>query len=83
MSDKRYTTIAQYQRATGLSYQTIKYGLESGQIRGVRTACGNWKIDTEADTHPDISVITQQLDSQGRMLRALCGHLGVQEGARV
>ena len=58
-NDKRFVAIAEYQRITGLSYQTVKNALETGQLRGVRTEAGHWKIDTQADGNPDISALAR------------------------
>ena len=77
MSGKRFVTIAEYSRLSGLSYPTIKAALERGDLRGVRTEANFWKIDLQAESSPDMAAIAEQLDEQGRLLRALCGHLGV------
>ena len=74
---KRFVAIAEYQRISGLSYPTIKNALETGQLKGVRTEAGHWKIDTQDRGGADFSAITKRLDEQGQMLKALCGHLGV------
>ena len=42
---KQFVPIAEYQRMTGLSYPTIKNALETGQLRGIKTEAGHWKID--------------------------------------
>ena len=77
MQSKRYVSIAEYQRTKGLSYPTIKHGLETGQIRGVRTEAGHWKVDIADDGNHDANAIIKRLDAQQRLLTALCGHLGV------
>jgi len=77
---RRFVTIADYQRQTGLSYPTIKKALETGQLRGIRTEAGYWKIDIQADGKTDISAILQRLDVQECLLRALCEHLGMKLG---
>ena len=74
---KRFVTIAEYQRISGLSYPTVKNALETGQLKGVKTEAGHWKIDTHESGSTDTSVIVKRLDESERMLKALCGHLGV------
>ena len=77
MTNKRFVSIAEYQRMSGLSYQTIKAALERHELRGLRSESGHWKIDTAADGNADISALARQLDDQARMLAKLCRHLGV------
>ena len=77
MSGKRFVTIAEYSRLTGLSYPTIKAALERGELRGVRTEAGHWKIDLQSESSPDYSGLARQLEDQGRLLAKLCQHLGV------
>jgi len=77
---KRFVTISEYQRQTGLSYPTVKNALENGSLRGIRTEAGHWKIDTQADGNKDVSAIIRRLDAQDQLLNALCAHLGVKTG---
>ena len=77
---KRFIPIAEYQRQTGLSYQTVKHALDTGELRGVRTESGHWKIDTHADGNSDLSALIDRLDNQERLLSSLCAHLGVKVG---
>lgn len=74
---KRYVPIAEYQRMTGMSYPTIKNALETGQLKGIRTEAGHWKIDTAATEDKQTTAIIERLDTQERLLKALCGHLGI------
>ena len=77
---KRYIPIAEYQRQTGLSYPTIKNALETGQLKGIRTESGHWKIDAADTGDKATAAIMEQLNEQARLLQALCGHLGVKAG---
>jgi len=74
---KRYVPIAEYQRMTGLSYPTIKNALETGQLKGIRTEAGYWKVDTEDAGNKDAAIIMERLSEQNRLLKTLCGHLGL------
>ena len=74
---KRFVTLAEYQRMTGLSYPTVKNALETGELRGIRTEAGYWKIDVEVDGNTDVSILARRLDGVEGMLEALCCHLGV------
>ena len=74
---KRFLTIAEYCRATGLSYKTVKAALESGQLFGIKTESGNWKIDTQADINPDVGALASSIEEQGKLIKQLCKHLGV------
>ena len=74
---RRYVPIAEFQRMTGLSYPTIKNALETGQLNGIRTGAGHWKVDTEDVGSKDVTAIVERLNEQGQLLKALCGHLGL------
>jgi len=80
-NNKRFITIAECQRITGLSYPTIKHAAESGQIKAIKTESGHWKIDiTDISQNPTDKINTQiiiQLEGHEQLLKALCGHLGV------
>ena len=75
---KKFVPIAEYSRMTGLSYPTIKNALETGQLKGIKTEAGHWKIDA-SDTGGDTisAAIMERLDEQQKLLKALCGHLGL------
>jgi len=79
---KRYVPIAEYQRMTGLSYPTIKNALDTGQLKGIKTEAGYWKIDTEDLGNKDTVAIMERLNEQGQLLKALCGHLGLKQERR-
>ena len=70
--NKRFITIAEYQRISGLSYPTIKSALERGELKGIRTESGHWKIDTAAKANPETTAILERLDKTEKMLTALC-----------
>jgi len=75
--NKRFATIAEYQRITGLSYPTIKNAAETGKIKAIQTEAGHWKIDTLADMNMDTASLMERLEGQEKMLKTLCAHLGV------
>ena len=74
---KRYVAIAEYQRKTGLSYPTIKNALESGQLIGIKTEAGHWKVDLVTDGNADLMSVHGKLDGLERQIKALIEHLGV------
>ena len=72
--NKRFVTMSKFQRDTGLSYKTVKNALDTGQLKGIMTEAGHWKIDThDSDSNRDAANIVARLDEQGQMLKALCG----------
>ena len=81
--NKRFVTIAEYQRITGLSYQTVKNALDTGQLKGVRTEAGHWKVDTTDAGNKDATAIMERLDRQEQLLKSLCRHLGLTDRAVV
>jgi len=74
---KRFVPIEQYKKLSGLSYATIDYMCKSGQLRFVTTESGLRRIDTQEEGNTDTSAIIKRLDEAEKMLKALCGHLGV------
>ena len=78
---KRFVSIAEYSKLTGLSYPTVKNALETKQIKGVQTEAGHWKIDISDTGNKDTVAIMEQLNEQGRLLKALCRHLGLTKAA--
>ena len=76
-NQKRYVPIAEYQRQSGLSYSTVKQALETGQLRGIKTNCGKWKVDTEADKNPETIAIMQQLSGIEKAIQAICMQFNV------
>jgi len=73
---KRFVPMAEYQRITGLSYATVNHLCESGQLR-LTTESGLKRIDTQDDGSADATTIIKRLEEAERLLKALCGHLGV------
>ena len=74
---KRFVSIAEYQKLSGLSYPTIKNALEMGKIRGIQTETGLWKIDTNNSENRDTAMVVERLVKQEELLAKLCDHLGV------
>ena len=74
---KQYVPIVEGQRKTGLSYKTLKYAAETGQIPAIKTESGQWKICVTDTSNVDTASIITKLDEQQKLLKALCGHLGL------
>jgi len=74
--NKRFISIAEYQRKTGLSYASIKANIRNKTIRAVETESGQYRIDTAADG-PDLSAVLERLSVQEKLLNELCKHLGI------
>jgi len=68
-ASKRFITIAEYQRQTGLSYATVRHMLATGQLNYITTECGHEKIDTK--DHTDASLIFKRLDRLEDIVRAI------------
>ena len=80
-SQNRFVSIAEYQRLSGLSYPTVKAALEAGELFGVRTSSGHWRIQVMGDRNADVSFLLDRLEKSERLLRLLCSHLGVSSDA--
>ena len=81
---KRFIPIAEYCRRSGLSYPTVKNALETGQLRGIQTEAGHWKVDMQADTNPEIAAIQSQLQSIEKAIGAICRQFNVKiEGVKI
>ena len=70
--EKRFVSMKAYQDMTGLSYKTLKYMVDSGQIKHVYTEAGICKIDTHADSNTDISQVMDKLNEMQKLVIALC-----------
>ena len=46
-SPKRYVSVAEYQRMSGLSYPTVKKAIASGELKAFTTEAGHYRIDTQ------------------------------------
>ena len=68
---KRFVTIKRYQEMSGLSYATVDFMLKSGQLAYITTESGQRRVDTRA-RDADNTVILAKLDTQEKMLKALC-----------
>ena len=75
-STKRYVSVAEYQRLSGLSYPTIRKAIASGELKAVTTEAGHYRIDTQGQ-QTDYSAIIERLDKQERLIKALSCHFGV------
>ena len=73
----RFVPVAEYQRISGLSFPTVKHGLETGQLKGIKTEAGHWRVQLDDSGNTDTAAIVQRLDEQGQLLKALAVHLGV------
>ena len=72
---KRFIPMAEYQRISGLSYPTVKKALETGQLKGIKTECGHWRVDTQADS-PEYSAIHGEIQELKTMVKTLLGVFG-------
>jgi len=69
--DKRFVSIRQYQRISGLSYDLIKFALDTNQLKSIKSECGHYKIDTQAELGADISILMDKLNEMDRKISAL------------
>ena len=74
---KKYGSMAKGQEYYGVSYPTLKHALETGQIKGIKTEAGIWKVLLDDTCNTDTSAIVQRLEETERLLKSLCSHLGV------
>ena len=75
--NKRFLSIEEYRRQHGLSYKTVNFLLDSGQLPYVKTEGGLRKIDTQPGNSTDNRELIERLDRQERAISALIRHLGV------
>jgi len=69
--DKRFVSIRQYQRISGMSYDLIKFALDTNQLKAIKSECGHYKIDTQAEFGADISILMDKLNEMDRKISAL------------
>lgn len=77
-TNKRFASISEYQKLSGLSYKTIRHALESRQLNGIRTESGIWKIDTRFKGGSDVSTLLYKLENVERALLALCRQMNTE-----
>lgn len=70
---KRFVSIAEYQRQSGLSYATIKHMIETGQLKYIVTEAGHERIDTQENT--DTTIICKRLDVLETIITAIAEQL--------
>ena len=73
---KRFVPIRTYCELSGLSYATVDHLLKSGQVKFITTESGLRRVDTQEVDHAEPAIF-KKLDDHERLLKALCGHLGV------
>ena len=78
--NKRFVPVAEYQRISGLSYQTVMHMIRTKQISAIQTEGGHYKIDTQDTGDTDAAAIVRRLDGLERQLGTLCKHLGIAGG---
>ena len=74
-SPKRYVSVAEYQRISGLSYPTVKKAIASGALKTVKTEAGHDRILLQAE-NSDYSAVLDELKQQKEMLKTLLGVFG-------
>ena len=73
---KRFVTITEYQRISGLSYEAVKHMLKSGQLAYITTNSGLKRIDTQSNT-VNAETLTKRIDTLEALMKAMCKHLNV------
>ena len=72
LKEKRFVTIAEYQRLTNLGYKAVKNAIKTGQLKYIKTEGGRYKIDTYADSSADVPVLISKIDELQKAVTALC-----------
>jgi len=67
---KRFVTVSEYQRISGLSYKTVMHLLDTGKLKHIKTESGHCRIDTQADH--DNTNIMDKIDETQKLVKALC-----------
>lgn len=70
--EKRFVTIAEYQKLTNLGYKAVKDAIKTGQLKHIKTEGGRYKIDTYADSGADVSLLINKIDDLQKSVAALC-----------
>ena len=68
-------SIAKYMREYGGSYPTIKNALETGQLKGIKTETGQWRI-LVGDGSPEYSALLGEVKEVKTMLKTLLSVFG-------
>ena len=75
--NKRFVSLAEYQRMSGLSFPTVKKAISNGEIKAVKTEGGHFRIDTQADKSPETAAIMEKLSGIEKAVQRLCGQFNL------
>jgi hypothetical protein len=76
-NEKRYITVAAFQRMNGLSYKTVMHMIKTGQVRYISTSGGNYKIDMQSNMMQRNEDYYDDLMETQRLVKALCRQFNV------
>ena len=74
---RRYIPVSEYVRIYGLSQKTVRHGLGTGQIKGIKTETGKWRVDTFDGNNFQSEFVMQRMDKHEKLLLALCKQFGI------
>ena len=70
--NKRFVNVAEYQRISGLSYQTVMHMIRTNQINYITTESGKFKIDMLNDVNKLNADMVDKLNETRRLVGLLC-----------
>jgi len=72
--EKRFIPVSHFMKSNGLSYETVMFGVKSGQIKHIKTESGRVLIDTKPEA-ANTAVLEHEVKEMKKMLQALCAQL--------
>jgi len=72
VSAKRFVSVSEYQRLTGLGYKAVKHMIRTKQVPYIETECGKYKVDTSPINGTSDSEVMDKLNELQRQVYALC-----------
>ena len=82
MTQKKFVPVSEFQRISGLSYPTVMGALERGELKGIKTESGHWRVKLENDNSSNIPDISERLQKIEQSIYALCKQFNTQIGGR-
>ena len=71
LAKKRFVTVTEYQRISGLSYKTVMHMIRTGQLPHIKTESGQCRVDTQPNGQ-NATILAEKMDDVQKCLKALC-----------
>jgi len=77
---KRFIPVSHFMKSNGLSYETVMFGVKSGQIKHIKTESGRVLIDTKPEA--DNTAVLKKIEGVEKLVLSLCKQLNTPMNGR-